>query len=294
MANYQLYNQLVEAYSDENLNRITGILIDMHKHDCHDQIQEIANRISSYISNDFSTGKKCYSRLLKLYHPDKGENYRNKIKHHFEIGDHNKLKEFSHVLLLNDLQIEKEVYLDDDLDYNPEYMWDYSENGFDYSTADYDLYPPEEQNLKFERNFFNILKLRIFGTLRKEFPLYYLDDYSDFEVSYEEMVSLEGISNCTYTVMLDISYNYISDLTEMWGLNMLEEFYASNNQINKLKPLSKLKNLRILDLSFNQIHDLTPLFNLPKLEILYLTGNHVPTEQIVYLKRKGVHVVTKL
>jgi hypothetical protein len=83
----ELYLKLREAYSEKNLNRITGELIILYKAKDFSQIRQLAARISDDRSPEEDKVSKSFSRLIMLYHPDKGEACREKIDTLFNAGD---------------------------------------------------------------------------------------------------------------------------------------------------------------------------------------------------------------
>ena len=80
MSNKDLYIQLKEAYSDKNLNQITAGLLKLYKTRQFGSIRKISKIVSEFVSVDDEKINKCFSKLIMLYHPDKGEFYRNEIE----------------------------------------------------------------------------------------------------------------------------------------------------------------------------------------------------------------------
>lgn len=76
----ELYHKLIHAYSTDNLNKIARKLIVLYKNKNFGQLREIANRISDYIVIPEGKNSKCFSRLMMLYHPDKGEQIQESLK----------------------------------------------------------------------------------------------------------------------------------------------------------------------------------------------------------------------
>ena len=288
----ELYYKLIQAYSENNLNRITGKLIDLYRNKNFSEIRGIANRISKYVAIDEEKDARCFSRLIMLYHPDKQTYFKNCIQRLYGENDLEGLERFSHILLIDDIDSIKVVPVDDDIDYHPEYIWDdvqeegYSFVDFDYD-GNYEDFNPEEV----ERSFYNAVKLREFGTLNVSFPSWYLEDYDEFEMAESGLDSLDGIEYCKQVVYLDLSGNEISDLMNLWNLKHIEELYLARNQIGYIDALCNLKKLRVVDLSFNHIDDISPLLNLENLEYIDLTGNKISTSQIDQLVAKNIIVM---
>ena len=80
----ELYNDLTKAFSNENLNLITGKLIMLYKNKNYSRIRKIANKISKFVTIDEEKDAKCFSKLIMLYHPDKGEQFRSEILEHYK------------------------------------------------------------------------------------------------------------------------------------------------------------------------------------------------------------------
>jgi hypothetical protein len=289
----QLYKQLIEAYSQGNLNRITGKLIELYRNRNYGEIRGIANKISRYITIDEEQDAKCFSKLVMLYHPDRENLFKNEIDKSYSEKDYQRLRQFSHILLVvEDIDKIKVITIDDDIDYCPEYVWDdVQEDGYSFvdydSDENYEEFNPEEV----EKSFYNALKLREYGTLNVTFPTLFLLDYAEIELAQSGLESLDGIEFCKNVITLDLSGNEITDISDLWNLKQLEELYLANNQIGYVDALCSLKKLRILDLSGNQIDDISPLFNLEDLEYLNLADNKIPKDQIKILTAKGIIVM---
>jgi len=289
-----IYQELMTAYSDENLNRITGKLIDLYKNKNYPAIRELAGKISKYVTIDEEKDAKCFSRLIMLYHPDQGEFYRRTIQDSFIKRNKLELEQHAHILIAEDIENIAVEYWegDDDIDYHPEYIWDEEEDedGDNYGVrykGDGEETEPEE----IERSFYNAVKLREFGHLEEYFPTWYLRDLEEYEMEFSGITSLFGVEYLKHAKVLDLSNNEISDLTELWDLTRLEELYLANNEIGYIDVLSNLKNLRVIDLSGNMIDDVSPLFELEHLEYLNLMGNKIPKKQIEQLKGKDIVIM---
>jgi Leucine-rich repeat (LRR) protein len=293
----ELYDRLTKAYSYENLNLITGKLILLYKNRNFGKIREIANKISKYELIEEENDSKCFSKLIMLYHPDKGEQHRKAIEQLYAQKDLENLTRYSHILLIPDLDHVPSMTTADDIDYQPEYEWDAKGNdAFGYRDADRDSdsddsYEAGFETGDYERSFYNMIKIREYGTVDMEFPSYYLEDFEEFEMAYRGLESLDGVEYCTHVKILDVSNNALSDISNLWGLKNLEELYLSNNQIGYIDALSNLINLKILDLADNRIDDISPILDLENLEFVNLIGNPVPVDQIAMLEDKGVITV---
>ncbi len=287
----KLFNKLLEAYSDENLNRITGKLIDLYKNRNYPEIRNIVNKISKYVIIDEEKDAKCFSKLIMLYHPDKGEYYRNSIRDSYRKRDGENLEQHSHILIaaeIENIRVEP-LGVDDDIDYHPEYVWDEvydGDSGF-YNSERFET-DTDEETEEIERSFYNAVKLREYGHLEVYFPDWYLRDLEEFEMEYSGITTLFGVEYLKHVVILDLSNNEISDINDLWALSRIEELYLANNEIGYIDVLSNLQKLRVIDLSGNQIDDISPLFELKQLEYINLLDNKIPKHQIEVLKKRDI------
>ncbi len=290
----KLYKELEEAYSEKNLNRITAKLIDLYRNKNYDTINDLAGKICSYTDLSATNTPRRFSLLMQLYHPDRGEFYRECIKKSFEENNHKELKSFSHIFLMKDIEnipAEIPLGLDEDIDYNPEYIWEEEAgNGFHSIYEDQEFEEePWNQNVN---SFFSAVKFRLYGNLRINLNPVILFDMEEVELPESGIDDLEGLQYCEHALYLDLSRNRISDLYEIWELIRLQDLYLADNNISCIDQLSNLVMLRNLDLSNNYIEDITPLINLPRLGYVNLTGNPVPEYQIRLLTANDVLVIS--
>jgi len=121
-----LKNNLLEAYSAVNLNKIAVILLNLYKNQQFGTLQKIADLIADFIPVDINENGKGFSKLMLLYHPDRGELHRNEIEKLASTGNFDALLGYSHILKLERLE-EISVLLEsyEDIDYSPVYVWDF-------------------------------------------------------------------------------------------------------------------------------------------------------------------------
>ncbi len=292
----QLFNQLLEAYSDANLNRVSGSLIHLYKSKQYIAIREISNKISQ-VKQVLSDEKisKCFSNLMMFYHPDKGELLRKEIRKSFDSSDLASLNRYSHIFVTGKLL--KESYteeVDTDIDYQPEYVWDESIDEYGFHTYRAEDLSEEEVSYsteEFERSFYNVLKLHLYGHLDINFPSYYLQNFEEIEMADSDLEYLDGIQYCKHAKIVNLSGNRLSDLAILYNLKGIEELYLADNQIIYIEILGRLPNLKSLDLSNNEVEDISPLFQLDNLQYLNIIGNIVPAPEIAKMKNLGVMVV---
>ena len=288
----ELYKEIIKAYSDKNLNQISGKLIALYQSKNYGKIREIANKISKYVTIDEDKDAKCFSKLIMLYHPDKGNLFRKSINTLYSANDFESLSRYSHILLMDNIENIVVTTIDENTDFKSEYVWDVNQNeGYSFINSEEINSEENYDTFNYEKSFYNAIKLREYGKLDVEFPTYYLEGFDEFELTYQMIELLDGVKYCKHVVTLDLSNNEISDISELGNLNRLEELYLANNQIGYIDILSNLSNLRELDLSGNQIDDISPLLELNNLEYVNLIGNRISISQINKLKAREVFVM---
>jgi hypothetical protein len=296
MVNREYCRKIKDAYSDENLNKISAGIIGFYKSGEYTLIRRIAEAVSEYIPIHEEKTSKCFSRLIMIYHPDKGNQYRREIDDLIREGNLEGLQQYSHILEIQDLeQFVTAEQIAEDIDYHPEYRWEEDDPGFDYfydmDDEQFDHTPEAYADNEPDNSFFSAVKRKLYGSSEIILPRYYLEDLEEIEMAEYEIEQLDGIECCKYVKILDLSGNNISDIYPLKDLGRIEELDLSYNQIGIIDVLYKLKNLRVLDMSNNFIDDLTPLLHLNNLEYLNIIGNPVPPKQIETLKNNGIIVV---
>lgn len=315
MDHRNLYSDLLKAYSDKNLNRITGKLIDIYRAKDFTTLREIAAKISRHLPLETDNDVKSFSKIIMLYHPDKAEFYRKQIDVVYKKKDFEKLVAFSHILELDGIENIKvaEVKKREPVEDESDYVWEDTADGFeyydDYESAagdefddyneNYDSYEDEENEYVDDRidykqglSFYDAVKMREYGKLDIEFPPYYLEDFEEINFAESDISSLYGIEYCKHAVNLNLSGNNISDLSGLAGLSGIKELFLADNDISYIDALSSLLNLETLDLSNNDIDDIAPLFNLLKLQYVNLVGNRIPADQADIIRKKSIIVLT--
>ncbi len=283
----ELYTGLNKAYSQENLNRITAQLILLYKNKNYTTIRSYANKISKYISIQAESENKYFSKLIVLYHPDKGDSIRKNIKKLYLQNDFENLQKYSHINILLEIEKEHVEIYEESIDYNPEYYWDVDVDDSFCTYSEYDEYDIASDSYDYENSFYNILRIREKGR-NMNFPAYLMEDCEEFEMAYSGLETLDGIEYCKQIKILDVSNNDITDISNLWNLDKLEELYLANNQIENIEALCNLPLLKVVDLSANLIEDISPLFQANNLKYVNLTGNFIPDNQIHILIQKGV------
>jgi Leucine-rich repeat (LRR) protein len=291
----ELYEKLKDAYSINNLNKISLTLINLHKNEQYAILRKISEMISDYVDIKINEEGKGFNKLIMLYHPDRANHHLGEVERLYQEGNLKDLQKFSHILQLERIE-EIALVMDgmEDIDYSPVYEWDFDTDtdadNEGYTIVDY--YEPARvtrQSLS-RYSFYDAVKIREYGQTNIEYPTYYLEDFEEFELSSSEINDLDGVQFCIHARSLDLSDNMIYDLNHLICLPQLEDLNLSSNRIGDIDTLGYLKNLKTLDLSNNRINDISPLMELEYLEYVSLTGNPVKKSQIVELVDKGIAV----
>jgi len=302
MTDKELYIELKEAYTEENLNRISSQIIYLYKTKQYKYIRELMNKISHIISFREEKINRIFTKLIMLYHPDKLNYYIREIEKYTGNGNETDLHKLSHILIIqNEIKKEEFEYVLEEEAVFPDTGWGYDEEDFDRikNIDDEDFEESEEDIIRLDedifspgRDFFTAFKLKEYGDLDAIIELYHLQSIEgSLELQDYDISDLTGINYCKYVTILDLSNNNIHDISLLTQLKRIEELYLTNNNLTDIFALHKLQNLRTLDISGNDITDLRPVFHLIKLEYINIIGNDIPREQTDILEEKGVVVV---
>jgi hypothetical protein len=293
----ELHSKLKEAYCNQNLNKISVILISLYRDQQLGTLSRIAEMISGSVDIHIDSGGKFFSKLMMLYHPDRGDFHRNEIDRLALNNDHEGLLGYTHILMLNRVEeIAATLTSYEDIDYSPVYEWDINLDGFIIINSRDPIQPektrhkrPAKRNL----DFYNAIKIRMYGTTSVSLLPHYLEDLEEIELALSDISDLEGVQYCIHTTSLDLSGNAIHDISLLWGLTQLEELNLADNRLADIDSLSNLRNLKAVNLANNSIRDISPLFYLNKLELADLSGLKLPGDQIAGLEEQGVTVITQ-
>jgi hypothetical protein len=294
MAIRDLYTNLKEAYTEENLHLISSRIIDWFREHRYDALRAVQEVVNEHTPCQEVKVNRIFSRLIMLYHPDRLKQCESKMDEAYDAGDFETLYTMSHILTVQNLEPEtvtvSTVISDEDL--AEEFGWDAQEDGFSYFVQEEDLDTEKEDELTFtSRSFLLALKRRVYGNLNVDFPMYLLEDLEEIEMADHEIESLEGIESCRHARAVDLTNNNLTDLTGLGYLRQVERLYLANNHISLIDDLSNLTVLQVLDISFNDVDDLSPLFELSHLSYLNVMGNRIPAWQLEKFRQAGVTVV---
>lgn len=295
MTTTELHIRLKEAYSNQNLNKISVTLIGLYRNEQFGTLCKIVEMISDSVDIMLDPEGRYFARLMMLYHPDRGDFHRNEMEKLAASDDLDGLLRYAHILKLGRIEeIAETLASYEDIDYAPVYEWDVNLEGFtilDTRESQPSAVKYHQKTRSRNMTFYNAVKLRMYGRTNVAFPSHYLEDLEELELSQSGISDLDGIQLCIHTLDLDLSGNRISDVSLLWGLKQLVTLNLSDNRIEDIDMLANLRNLKTLYLTNNAIRDINALFNLGKLEYVELTGTRVNAAQIRELAETGVTVV---
>lgn len=291
-ATQTLSNKLLEAYSESNLNKIARNLIRLYKEKEFEKLNIISGMLSEWVEIVIEPDGKGFAKIISLYHPDRGDYYRNLIGAAATQEDSATLARFEHVFVIQDIEeIAANIESFEDIDYHPEYEWDVKDTGFSYFQDKKKKPRNGKRKAKSDGySFYEAMQIRQYGDTDTTFPTYYLEDMDEIELSESEIDDLDGVEYCIHTISLDLSFNRIYDLSPLASLGSLQELNLSNNQIEYIDDISNLQQLKSIDLSNNSIGDILPLLEIETLKYADLSGNKILPDQIKALRDIGVTV----
>jgi hypothetical protein len=288
----ELALRLMEAWSEANLNKIARNLIRLYQDKEYEKLNVISGMISEWLEIVIEPDGKGFSKIISLYHPDRGDYYRKQIAHAAAIKDEQMLSRFEHIFVIQDIEeIAASIECYEDIDYTPEYQWDVEDKGFSYFQSKRKrAHSRPRKTFLGGYTFYEAIQIRQYGDTDIDFPTYYLEDMDEIELSESAINDLEGVEYCIHTLNLDLSNNRISDISLLEKLERMQELNLANNRISDIDALANMQQLYSIDLSNNSIIDISPLFEMEKLEYVHLSGNKIPLRQIKELREMGITV----
>jgi len=195
----ELKQQLNEAYTEENLNKISITLINLYKNQQYSILQKIGEIISDFTDIEITNEGKGFSKLIMLYHPDRFNYYQNEINKLAKQNDFNGLVEHSHIIKLERIdEIEKSLNSFEDIDYSPIYDWDMETEGFTIINDSGKI--KDTKTRSSEYNFYDAIKMRQYGRIDIEFPTWYLEDIDEFELASSDINDMDGVQFCIHAI----------------------------------------------------------------------------------------------
>jgi len=221
---------LSDAYSLENLNKISVSLINLYKNQQYSILQKISELINDFTAIEISPEGKGFSKLIMLYHPDKLAYYQNEIKRRVENDDFDGLLELSHILkLIHVEEIATALNSFEDIDYSPLYDWEMETEGFTIIN--------------------DSGKVKKHTTQRADY------DAKTMDISDNRITDISPLFGLTQLEELNISDNEIQNIDAMSNLLKLKTANLANNQIEDISPLFELEMLMYIDLRWNKVDE---------------------------------------
>ena len=93
-------------------------------------------------------------------------------------------------------------------------------------------------------------------------------------------MQIENLGQCTSLRLLNLSYNEITSLDGLMGLQSLEELKCTNNNISSLKALKALPSLVEIDVSCNMLTSIDGIQFIPSLEVVHAESNLITSVSI--------------
>ena len=242
----ELSIRLLEAWSETNLNKIARNLIRLYQEKEFEKLNIISGLISQWLEIVIEPDGKGFSKIISLYHPDRGDYYRNQISEAAHRRDVELLSQMEHIFVIQNIEeIAANLESYEDIDYVPEYVWDVKYKGFSYFNVNKKKHRTKSRKATSEGyTFYDAVKIRHSGDIESEFPTYYIKDMDEIEMSDSEINDLDGVELCIHTLILDLSFNRITDLSSLENLNRLNELNLANNQIVNIDALANMHYLR--------------------------------------------------
>jgi hypothetical protein len=277
------FNRLINAYSVQNLNKISSALITAYRRRQFDFLRSLYRNLGE------NTGDRkineLFSSLIMQYHPDRRICVIDEIKKYHTSGQTGRIHGFRSIFKVLDF-----------IDLHP------VSAGVSGSTKHHNPASPDQsETIRYtgrrkrpetHNDFISALKQKEYGNLNVIYRLYDLQNIEgELELSGYRIGDLYGLEQCCNLTALNLSNNDIRDISALSSLTLLEKLDISFNRITHLNALSGMIYLRYVDLSFNEIQDLEPLKHLAHLEYINCAGNKVPESQRRWFHKQGVIII---
>ncbi|MFC1569884.1 leucine-rich repeat domain-containing protein [bacterium] len=281
MNSNDIYNRLMEAYSNQNLNKISSVIIKAYQQKEHDFLCQLSRQVNG--NTNAQTIGKLFSGLMMLYHPDRLTYYKEQIQQRNQSGQSDRLNRYTSIFSVLELIEARE----NNEGINKSSVASSAQEDLD--PEDGKLTTTQEESEEIDRDFMSALKQKEYGNLDIVYQPHDLENMEgDLELSGFSISDLSGLEHCQNLTALDLSNNDIDDISAMSALILLEELDLSLNNISRLDALCRMHTLKYLDISLNAIEDLSPLMELNQLEYINTVGNQIPESQIKHFRDKGV------
>jgi Leucine-rich repeat (LRR) protein len=281
--NSQDFNRLIDAYSIENLNRISSTLITAYRRRRFDFLHSLYRNIGENTGN--LKINELFSSLIMQYHPDRRICVIDQIKKYHSSGQMGRVQGFGSIFKVLDFIELHPVSsaLQDSTKYHTPASPDQAETIRQAG---------RRKKSEWTNDFISALKQKEYGNLNVIYQPHDLHNIEgELELSGYRIDDLYGLEHCFNLTALNLSHNDIRDISALSSLTLLEKVDISFNRITHVNALSGMTYLRFADLSYNEIQDLKPLMHLAHLEYINCAGNKVPESQRRWFHRHGVIII---
>ena len=264
-----LYRKLKKWVQEDRLGEISSEIIEAYKLKNYPLLERYASCL------DLEPGgirkNRLFSKLIRIYHPDRYNAINSEIDHFFRNNDVDSLKRYERVFAFEPPQETASVEYHEDYDIDGE---DFYQFGMDVVDEEYSICDCDEPKRSVGIDAFEALQRELCGDTKytiSPFDLHSLDgelDLSDYGIA-----NLDGIEGLVNITSLNLSGNMIHDVGPLAALKDLESLFLAENRISDIEALGSLSGLREIDLSFNDIEKADVLLDLDFLEFVNLVGN---------------------
>lgn len=279
----QNLDRLINAYSVQNLNKISSALIAAYRRREFEYLLSLCRNLGQKTGD--RTINELFSALIMQFHPDRRMCVIDQIRKDCTEGQTEKGQSFESIFSVLDFI---------DLHPAPSAASCSGKQPAADSSARTAPFRNTARHRKSDmfHDFISALKQKEYGNLDVTYHILDLQNLEgDLELSGYSMIDLSGLEHCEYLTALNLSYNNIHDISQLSSLTLLEHIDLSFNRITHVDALSGMSYLRTADLSFNEICDLSPLMNLEQLEYINCAGNRVPESQRYWFQKRGVIII---
>ena len=328
----QRYKDVVARYSEDAMKAISAELIEAYQKTNLAVLNRYASRLGMERQSDRKVAGRLFAKLIMNYHPDRRQFILKELEDCRKRRDFDALDSFERAMAdtsekdsasapYDDFVYEEEYSVDEEDLFSAGGFGEYGSDGYgegdfggedlddedlgsghnaprDFDADDFDRERRREaeettDEYEGEFGFIEALRAEMYGNL--DFTLLPKDLIvleGEIVLRGRNIEDLVGIEYCTGVSAFDLSWNSLSSVAEISGLDGLRSLDLSHNQIEDVSALSTLSGLEMLDLSHNDIEDVSDLTALTNLRYLNVLGNPIQNRApLAVLRAMGVVVI---
>lgn len=315
----ELYERLKSEFTKEYLEGVSVRLIEWFRGERRGEIRKLYRRVySPEIHGEFQENPtREFFALIKSFHPDRLQSYRDKIEAYYSARDRNGLEALRLLvgLRLDDARPHTPPQSSPQSSPAPEYEAEAADVDFDSRAWAHDLnedfdefFDPQDEpdgdeadesdgafGTDVEENrkeFLAALVLEEPGLKNEPLTESLLASLEgELNLSGYGIDDLTGLEFCTNLESLNLAGNCIESIDEIAKLRGLRRLYLSDNEIRDIAGLGELELLEELDLSFNPVEEISALLDLPALQLVNLVDCPLEPGQLERLKARGITAI---